>query len=112
MVGDDTAILKGDLPAAVGGSGSTGATGPTGPTGTAVAFSDLTLGMLVTSAMYKDSMAKSFTTLKETQTLADAKDLLDGNKACLDVLVTENGTNQSKVIGWITNAMILAEATL
>ena len=101
-----TAILKGDLPAAGGGSGATGATG------TAVVFSALTLGMLVSSALYKDSMAKSFLTLKETQTLADAKDLLDGDKACLDVLVTENGTNQSKVTGWITNAMILAEATI
>jgi len=104
-----TAQLIESLPAGVEGDGQTEGTDLTK---TAVAFSELTLDMLVTSALYKDSMAKSFLTLKETQTLADAKDLLDSDKACLDVLVTENGTNQSKVIGWITNAMILAEATL
>ncbi|MEI7869230.1 MAG: hypothetical protein WCI11_15180 [Candidatus Methylumidiphilus sp.] len=103
-----TAQLIESLPAGAGD----GQTEETDLTKTAVAFSELTLDMLVSSALYKDSMAKSFLTLKETQTLADAKDLLDGNKACLDVLVTENGTDQSKVIGWITNAMILTEATI
>ncbi|MCX7111152.1 MAG: hypothetical protein NTX45_13695 [Proteobacteria bacterium] len=104
-----TAQLIESQPTGVEGDGQTE---ETDLTKTAVAFSELTLDMLVSSALYKDSMAKSFLTLKETQTLADAKDLLDDNKACLDVLVTENGTDQSKVIGWITNAMILAEATL
>jgi len=103
-----TAQLIESLPAGAGD----GQTEETDLTKTAVAFSELTLDMLVSSALYKDSMAKSFLTLKETQTLADAKDLLDDNKACLDVLVTENGTDQSKVIGWITNAMILTEATI
>jgi hypothetical protein len=45
-------------------------------------------------------------------TLADAKDLLDKNPQCLDILVTQDGTKNGIVVGWITNVMLLNAATI
>jgi hypothetical protein len=45
-------------------------------------------------------------------TLADAKDLFDKNLQCLDLLVTQDGTKDGTVLGWITNVMVLNAATV
>jgi hypothetical protein len=50
--------------------------------------------------------------LSENATLADAKDLLDDNPLCLDILVTKDGTKNGIVVGWITNVMVLQAATM
>jgi hypothetical protein len=47
--------------------------------------------------------------LSENATLADAKDLFDKNPVCLDILVTQDGTKNGIVVGWITNVMVLQE---
>src|SRR5206468_7049903 len=55
----------------------------------------------------KDYIVNSFMPLSEDATLADAKDLLDKNPQCLDILVTQDGTKNGIVVGWITNVMVL-----
>jgi len=72
----------------------------------------LTLDKLVADPKYKDTMSKSFLPIAETSSLADAKDLLDKNPTCLDLLVTPDGLATSVVTGWITNVIVLNEAIL
>jgi len=72
----------------------------------------LTLDKLIADPKYKDTMSKSFLAIAETSSLADAKDLLDKNPTCLDLLVTPDGFATSVVTGWITNVIVLNEAIL
>jgi hypothetical protein len=51
-------------------------------------------------------------TLSEDATLADAKDLFDKNTLCLDILITQDGSKNGSVVGWITNVMVLQAATI
>ena len=37
---------------------------------------------------------------------------LDKNPQCLDILVTQDGTKNGIVVGWITNVMVLNAATI
>ena len=60
----------------------------------------------------KEYIVNSFLPLSPDATLADAKDLLDKNPQCLDILVTQDGTKNGIVIGWITNVMVLNAATI
>ena len=60
----------------------------------------------------KDYILKSFLPLAPGATLADAKDLLDKNPQCLDILVAQDGTKNGTVVGWITNVMVLNAATI
>jgi len=50
----------------------------------------------------------SFCVVKATQSLADVKAAMDTVKMCADAFVTEDGTKESKVIGWVTDAIVLA----
>lgn len=54
----------------------------------------------------KKFLRVSFGTVKETDTLADAKQEMDREQGRLDVLVTKDGTANSPVVGWITNLII------
>jgi hypothetical protein len=45
----------------------------------------------------KDYILNSFLPLGPEATLADAKDLLDNNPQCLDILVTKDGTKNGIV---------------
>lgn len=60
----------------------------------------------------KKFLRVSFATVKETDTLADAKREMDREKGRLDVLVTRDGTANSPVVGWITNQIINDHATV
>jgi hypothetical protein len=72
----------------------------------------LTLKNLFEDSKLKDVITNSFMTLPESATLADAKDLLDKNPQCLDILVTQDGTKNGVVVGWITNVLVLNAATI
>jgi hypothetical protein len=48
----------------------------------------------------------------QRRVLADAKDLLDKNLTCLDLLVSADGFATSVVTGWITNVIVLNERYL
>ena len=74
--------------------------------------STLSLKELLEEAKLKDNIANSFLPLASDGTLADAKDLLDKNPQCLDILVTQDGTKNGIVAGWITNVMVLNAATI
>jgi hypothetical protein len=74
--------------------------------------STLTLKDLLEDSKLKDILVNSFMQLTPDATLADAKDLLDRNPQCLDILVTRDGTKSGIVVGWITNVMVLQAATL
>ena len=74
--------------------------------------STLTLKDLLEDEKLKDYIINSFMTLSEDATLADAKDLFDKNSLCLDTLVTQDGTKNGIVLGWITNVMVLNAATI
>ena len=74
--------------------------------------STLSLKDLLEDTKLKDYIIKSFLPLSPDATLADAKDLLDKNPQCLDILVTKDGTTNGPVVGWITNVMVLNAATI
>ena len=74
--------------------------------------STLSLKDLLEDAKIKDYIVNSFLPLTPDATLADAKDLLDKNPQCLDILVTQDGTKNGSVVGWITNVMVLNAATI
>ena len=74
--------------------------------------STLSLKDLLEDAKIKDYIVNSFMPLAPEATLADAKDLLDKNPQCLDILVTKDGTKNGIVDGWITNVMVLNAATI
>ena len=57
-------------------------------------------------SLFKKAIAESFGTVKETSTLAEAKDYIDRIALCLDVYVTETGEPNTKVLGWITNVIV------
>jgi hypothetical protein len=67
---------------------------------------------LLEDSKVKDYILNSFLPLAPEATLADAKDLLDKNPQCLDILVTKDGTKNGTVVGWITNVMVLNAATI
>jgi len=74
--------------------------------------STLSLKDLLEDSKLKDYIVNSFLPLAPNATLADAKDLLDKNPQCLDILVTQDGTKNGIVVGWITNVMVLNAATI
>jgi hypothetical protein len=74
--------------------------------------STLSLKDLLEDQKMKDYISKSFLPLGPDATLADAKDLLDKNPQCLDILVTQDGTKNGTAVGWITNVLVLNEATI
>jgi hypothetical protein len=59
---------------------------------------------------FKDVLTGSFKTLPETSNLAQAKSLMDQIKICCDVFATEDGTVNSKVLGWVTNITVGEQA--
>jgi hypothetical protein len=74
--------------------------------------STLKLKDLLEDEKVKDYVVNSFRALSKDKTLADAKDIFDANPLCLDILVTEDGTKNGIVVGWITNVMVLNAATI
>ena len=74
--------------------------------------STLSLKDLLEDPKLKDYIVNSYLPLSPNATLADAKDLLDKNPQCLDILVTQDGTKNGVVAGWITNVMVLNAATI
>jgi predicted transcriptional regulator len=74
--------------------------------------STLSLKDLLENAKVKEYIVNSFLPLDPDATLADAKDLLDKNPQCLDILVTQDGSKNGIVTGWITNVMVLNAATI
>ncbi|MBZ0279411.1 MAG: hypothetical protein K8L97_01640 [Anaerolineae bacterium] len=79
-------------------------------------LADLTFKDLHTHKDFVDRklLDTTFRTVKVGDSLASAKKLLDEwkDRNCQDVFVTSDGTDQGKVIGWITNVVIQEAATI
>lgn len=52
----------------------------------------------------------AFVTIKDTATLGEAKLLMDQNRNCADIFITDDGGRTGKVLGWITNGIILEQS--
>jgi len=66
----------------------------------------LSLKGLIDEPSAKDWIV-SFRTVDRNAKLSDVKNHMDRDAKCADVFVTEDGSPQSRAIGWITNAMLL-----
>lgn len=75
-------------------------------------LTDLTLQEMLNDAESAKMLKEGFGIVRETSNLADAKALIDRITICLDVFVTEDGTANTKVLGWITNVIILEQSKL
>lgn len=73
----------------------------------AKAAADLTLADLSADADAGKVLRESFRTLKPSATLADAKYFMDTAPDVRDVFVTADGTPSTKVVGWVTNVIML-----
>jgi hypothetical protein len=84
------------------------------PPTTPVDLKKLTLKDLLETASedIKKIIKVSFGTVKETDTLADAKLEMERENYRLDVFVTKDGTEKSSVVGWLTNIIITDHARL
>jgi hypothetical protein len=67
---------------------------------------NFTLKDLIDDPELGKTLPTSFASVKETATLADAKDAMDKTPGCQDVFVTAGGTPYEPVSGWITNTII------
>jgi len=67
---------------------------------------------MLADAKFGDMLKNSFETVKRTANLAEAKAMMDRIRDCSDVFVTEDGTRDTKVLGWVTNAIIQQQATV
>ena len=73
---------------------------------------DLTLGVMLSDSESAQVLKGSFGTVRATSNLADAKAIIDRVDICLDVFVTEDGTANTKVLGWITNVIVTEQSKL
>ena len=73
---------------------------------------DLTLADMLADVPTKEVLVGSFQTLLETSNLAEAKTLIDKIKICSDVFATEDGTPNTKVIGWVTNVIVREQSAV
>ena len=71
----------------------------------------LSLSDMITSDNY-GQVAAAFGTVGKTTKLIAVKQQIDGNPNCSDVFVTEDGTRNSKAVGWITNVIVAEKAKL
>lgn len=71
----------------------------------------LTLADLISDPQAAHSIGIIFTFKTDTSVI-NAKHTIDLNRDCADVFITEDGSKNSKVIGWVTNIMIAELATV
>jgi hypothetical protein len=74
------------------------------------ALADLTLADMLADSYCHEVMTDGFQTLRADETLAQAKAWMDKVEFCADVFATEDGTPQTRVIGWVTNAIVREQA--
>lgn len=67
----------------------------------------LSLQDMLNVSEYKNLLEKSWATVREDASLADAKREMERTTHCQDVFVTVDGARSSQVCGWITNHTII-----
>jgi len=71
----------------------------------------LSLSDMIASDNY-GQVAAAFGAVGKTTKLIAVKQQIDGNPNCSDVFVTEDGTKNSRAVGWITNVIVAEKAKL
>lgn len=72
---------------------------------------DLTLQDLLNDQGLK-TVIQSFGVISKDDKLISAKRKMDGNPNCSDVFVTEDGTKETKALGWLTNVIVQEKSTV
>ncbi len=72
---------------------------------------DLTLADVLSDAYYK-RIALAFGSVNRDAYLAAVKATMDGNPDCSDVVVTDDGTKATPVVGWVTNVIVAERSRL
>jgi hypothetical protein len=75
------------------------------------AVADLTFANVLGNPEY-ESWIISYGTLRPGATLSAAKELMDANPKCSDVIVTEDGSRTTRALGWITNVIVSERAKI
>lgn len=70
----------------------------------------LTLAVMLASPEFNATLTSGLGTVRETDSLAEAKTQMDRVPNCLDVFVTADGTRNSAVLGWLTNVIVLEQS--
>jgi hypothetical protein len=73
-------------------------------------LANITLQDMLNDGRYKEILTNGFGTIQPTSNLAEAKTLIDKTPVCLDVFITEDGTRNTKVLGWLTNVLVLEKS--
>jgi hypothetical protein len=71
---------------------------------------DLTLQDALSDEKFQSTVVRGFGTIRLDDNLAKAKILIDNNPLCQDVFITEDGTPNTKALGWITNVLVMEQA--
>jgi hypothetical protein len=71
---------------------------------------ELTLADLLADKTSEKMMSKSFCTIPSGQNLGYAKAEMEKVLNCSDIFITEDGTQNSRVIGWITDVIVSQQA--
>jgi hypothetical protein len=72
----------------------------------------LTLEDMLNDPAIKAILTGSFRTVVDSTSLAEVKTLMDKIESCSDVFITDDGTPNTKVTGWVTNVIVRQQATL
>lgn len=72
----------------------------------------LTLKDFVDNVEFKSVITDGFNTIRKTSNLSEVKAIIDRVPVCQDILITDDGTSNTKVIGWITNVIVLEQAKI
>jgi hypothetical protein len=68
---------------------------------------DLTLADLLADPDMRQMFENTFVVVKQTATLAEARDAMSVRQGCNDVFVTAHGNRDEPVVGWLTNVDIV-----
>ncbi len=74
--------------------------------GQQVDISTLTLKDLLDHDEVRNFVSRTIAFVQKDASLADAKRQMESLRKCQDVFITEDGTSDSRAIGWITNVII------
>lgn len=75
-------------------------------------YDELTIAKAKKNRYFNDVLLNGFKILKRGASLLEAQKLMESNKLCNDVFITENGSANEPIIGWVTNITISEKAQL
>ena len=80
--------------------------------GSAEELNKLTVKDLLDDPEYKRIVSNTFATVSADVTLGEAKAAMESQSGAQDVMVTSTGKKGGKLVGWITNVLILENSSV